>query len=195
MSNAARRIAKLSTSKGAIDATFHPGSSTGGFDGVVTSLVLNSTGSILYVGGTFTTYRGITNSARRIAKLSTSNGTIDTTFHPVSGSGGFNSRVGALALNSTETTLYVGGLFTSYRGVTNSASSIAKLSTFDGAIDTTFHPVSTTGGLGTSSDVGTLTLNTAEDILHVGGFFSSYRSSLLFNAADLDVINGNLTLP
>ena len=169
---AANRIAKLSA-YGVLDTTFHPVSSTGGFNGTVSSLSLNATGTTLYVGGNFTTYRGVADSARYIAKLSTSNGEIDTTFHPVSITGGFNSSVYSLALNATGTTLYVGGDFTSYRGVTNSARYIAKLSTSDGAIDTTFHPVSTTGGL--NATVLSLALNATGTTLYAGGGFTRYR--------------------
>lgn len=173
IANSARRIAKLSTSDGAIDTAFHPVSASGGFDSYPVALALNSSGSILYVGGPFTAYRGVANSARRIAKLSTSDGSIDTTFHPVSASGGFDDYVSALSLNSTGSTLYVGGNFTSYRGVANAGRKIAKLSTSDGAIDTTFHPVSSGGGF--DSAVLTLALNSTGSALFVGGGFTAYR--------------------
>jgi len=173
VTNSALRIAKLSTSDGTIDTSFHPVSTTGGFDSAVYSLALDSTGANLYVGGNFTTYRGVANSARRIAKVSTSDGGIDTTFHPASATGGFEDVVNALTLNSDGSTLYVGGGFTIYRGVTNSAWSIAKLSTGDGGIDTTFHPVSATGGF--DNAITSLVLNSDGTILYVGGHFTEYR--------------------
>lgn len=174
VSNAARNIAKLSTTDGNLDTSFHPSDSSGGFNSSVNALVLNSTGTTIYAGGYFTSYRGVSNAARNIAKLSTSDGAIDATFHPVDSNGGFNSFVNALALNQTGTTLYVGGLFSAYRGVANSARGIAKLSTIDGAIDTTFHPVSASGGFNSQS-VMALALNSAGTILYVGGSFNTYR--------------------
>ena len=186
VADSARYIAKLSTSNGEIDTTFHPVSITGGFNSSVYSLALNATGTTLYVGGDFTSYRGVTNSARYIAKLSTSDGAIDTTFHPVSSTGGFNqdyhaNPVTALALNATGTTLYVGGSFTTYRGVADSARSIAKLSTSDGAIDTTFHPVSSTGGFAVKLEnyyhlsVNSIALDATGTTLYAGGNFLTYR--------------------
>jgi hypothetical protein len=171
------RIAKLSTSDGNIDTSFHPVSGTGGFNSSVFSLALNSSETTLYAGGGFATYRSVANSAKRIAKLSTSDGSIDTSFHPVSAAGGFaGGTVYTLALNSTGSTLYAGGNFTSYRGVTNSANLISKLSTADGSIDTTFHPVSATGGFNVSSVVRGLALNSTGTALFVGGSFTAYRS-------------------
>jgi 3-keto-L-gulonate-6-phosphate decarboxylase len=184
VANSARYIAKLSTSNGAIDTTFHPVSATGGFDTGVMTLALNASGDTLYAGGYFTTYRGVTNSARNIAKLSTSNGAIDTTFHPVSGTGGFSSSVMTLALNASGDTLYAGGYFTTYRGVTNSARYIAKLSTGNGAIDTTFHPVSASGAF--DSYVYALALNASGDTLYAGGSFVTYQGVLASNIAKFD---------
>jgi hypothetical protein len=176
VANSARAIAKLSTSDGSIDTTFHPVSASSGFNGNVFALALDASGTTLYVGGSFTNYRGVVNSANRIAKISTSDGSIDTTFHPVSASSGFNGSVSALALDASGTTLYVGGGFTNYRGVANSARAIAKLSTSDGSIDTTFHPVSATGGFSGGVDVvTTLALDSTGATLYVGGNFTSYR--------------------
>src|SRR5690606_31404224 len=109
-------------------------------DGIVYALALSSDGGALYVGGGFLEYREVNFSARRIAKLSTSDGAIDNMFQPISATGGFGSSVYTIALSSDDAHLYVGGSFLTYQAVDLSARRIAKLSTTDGAIDNTFHP-------------------------------------------------------
>ena len=124
-------------------------------------------GSSLYVGGGFTSYRGIANSAKHLAKLDLTNGSLDTTFSP-SGNNGFNSYVNALIVAGSS--LYVGGFFTDYRGIANSAKNIAKIDLGSGNLDTTFSP---SGNNGFDSSVASLAVSGAN--IYVGGSFSSYR--------------------
>jgi hypothetical protein len=138
----ANYIAKVD-SNGVLDGTFMGGAS-GGFDGEVFAFAVQ--GSSLYVGGGFTAYRGVADSAHRIAKLDPTSGDLDTVFSsPGPTTNGFDSTVFALAGDGSS--LYAGGAFTAYRGAANSANHIAKLNPTSGDLDTVFSsPGPTTNG-------------------------------------------------
>ena len=183
VAGSANYIAKLDLNTGALDTTFSPPAANG-FNGTV--YALTSAGSSLYVGGAFTAYKGVANSARRIAKLNLTSGALDTTFSP-SAANGFNGTV--YALTSAGSSLYLGGAFTSYKGVAGSANRIAKLNLITGALDTTFSPPASNGFDGTVD-----ALAVAGTSLYVGGGFNSYRG--VANAANkiakLDLATGEL---
>src|SRR5207248_4205581 len=87
-------------------------------------------GPFLYVGGGFTHYNaGGGHAAQRLAKLDLT-GSLDTTFTTTTG---FDGQVNALAVGNGS--IYVGGSFSNYRGV--SANNLAKLAPSDGTLDTT----------------------------------------------------------
>lgn len=100
-------IVRLNSTASAIDATFNTGT---GFNGTVSSIVIQSDGKIL-VGGNFTEYNG--QAVKNIARLNT-NGTLDNTFDIGTG---FNFDVKVVAVDSEERVL-AGGWFTSYNGTT-----------------------------------------------------------------------------
>jgi trimeric autotransporter adhesin len=66
-------------------------------------------GSPLYIGGSFTTYRGV--PAQHIAKLDLINGNLDATFTQATG---LDNTVNSLDISGSS--LYLGGSFTAYRG-------------------------------------------------------------------------------
>lgn len=101
--------------------------SLGGFDDTVQTIKIDSNGKI-YVGGAFSNYKSV--QANRIIRLNT-DGSKDTSFD---NSTGFDNIVYNIELTSDEK-LYVGGTFTSYKGVT--ANRIIKLNA-DGTKDTSF---------------------------------------------------------
>jgi hypothetical protein len=148
------RIARLNTD-GTLDASFNPGS---GFNQVVNVITLDSSGK-LYVGGNFTTYDGV--AANRIIKLN-DDGTKDGTFDNTTG---FNTTVNDITLDSLGG-IYVGGLFTLYKSVTENR--IIKLNT-NGTKDATF--VNTTGF---DTTVNTIAVDNNDDIW-VGGSFTSWK--------------------
>ena len=150
------RIARLNTD-GTLDTSFNPGA---GFNDLVQVIKLDSSGK-LYVGGNFTLYDGITNN--RIIKLNT-DGTKDATFDNTTG---FNNTVQYIKLDSLGG-IYVVGLFTLYKSVTNNC--IIKLNT-DGTKDATF--VNTTG---LSSAAYTIAVDNNDDIW-VGGVFTSWKGT------------------
>jgi hypothetical protein len=173
----ANRIAKLKRPSCELDQTFSPADSNG-FNGEVTALVVAA--SSLYAGGNFNSYRGVVDSANRIAKLDLNTGAIDTTFTP-SGNDGFSSTI--WAMTATTSSLYVGGEFSQYRykGVANSTKSIAKLDLITGALDTTFSPPASNGFSYYNPDpccvvsVVVASLVIEGSSLYVGGQFTNYR--------------------
>ena len=162
----ARNIAKLDKTTCAIDKTFNPAG--GGFDATVNSLAV--LGTSLYVGGYFTAYRGVADSAARLAKLDLTTGALDPTFSPAGAAGnGFDAAVNALAVSGTS--LYVAGKFTSYRGGASTPQHIAKLDATTGVNDATFCP----DGMGFSGNAEALVVAGAS--LYVGGSFTSTAPS------------------
>jgi Domain of unknown function (DUF5122) beta-propeller len=183
----ANRIARVKDEDGSLDSTFSPPLSNG-FDGDVA--VLAASADALYVGGSFSTYRGQPSSASCIAKLDPTTGALDTTFSPAGPTAnGFDGRVEALLHDSG--TLHVGGSFSAYRGIADSASSIAKLDAQSGAIDTTFSPPGS--GLNGFDDTVYAIAKRGND-LFVGGDFVAYRGGNhnSRSIAKLDAATGEL---
>jgi uncharacterized delta-60 repeat protein len=131
---------------------------TDGFDNIVSSIVLQTDGKIL-IGGQFTTYKGV--SANRIIRLN-SDGTKDSTFD---NSIGFGASVFAIAIQS-DGKILVGGLFTTYKGVTNNY--IIRLNS-DGSKDLTFD-----NSIGFNNQVTEISIQSDGKIL-VGGDFTTYK--------------------
>ena len=167
---------------GEIDSTFATNMGSG-FNGSVTSIVIS--GANLYVGGAFTTFNGITNNARYIAKLTTA-GVFDTAFSnnldTLTGfpgtSSGFNNVVNSIAVSGTD--LYVGGFFTSFKGIANSAKYIAKLSTagvFDTAFSDNLDVVSGTKATTSGFDTAVESIAVSGTSLYVGGSFTTFKGT------------------
>lgn len=163
----ARNIARLNASTGELDVAFSPAASNG-FENTV--FALTTSGSSLYVGGAFNSYRGVANSANRVAKLDTTTGALDATFSPPA-SNGFDGDVNALLAH--EGSVYVGGAFTAYRGVSSSALGLAKLSAESGALDAAFTP----GGTALFTGGAVHVLAFASPTVCLGGDFVTYRGA------------------
>ncbi len=118
-------IARLNAD-GTPDTTFNPGT---GANGSVRALVLQDNGKVL-IAGEFTQVNGIARA--RVARLNP-NGSLDTTFNPVSGP---DDVVRAVARQS-DGKVVIGGDFTQI-GTTGRAH-IARLNA-DGSLDITFDP-------------------------------------------------------
>lgn len=133
-----------------------------GFDGqVACSLVV---GNAVYVGGSFSKYRG--RFVSRLVKLDARTGELDDSFAT---STTFDGPV--MAVHVMNDALYVGGNFSSYKS--SPARGLAKLNRFNGALDTTFTQAN---GLAQGT-FGTFARSFADDgtSLFVGGEFGSYR--------------------
>ena len=126
---AVNRIARVN-SDGSLDTTFNIGT---GFNGQTTVAVVQPDGKIL-VGGTFTTYNGV--ARRNIARLN-SDGSLDTTFNPGTGTTGpnnINPGVESIAVQS-DGRIVIAGAFTSYNGAAR--NHVVRVNS-DGSIDATF---------------------------------------------------------
>jgi uncharacterized delta-60 repeat protein len=156
--SAANRIIKLNTD-GSVDTSLVTGT---GFSSDVYTIILDSS-SKLYVGGNFSTYN-TSNSCNKLIKLNV-DGSVDTSF--VVGSG-FDSYVLAIALDSANGKVYVGGNFTTYKSTTLS-SRIIRLNT-DGSVDTSF-----VVGSGFDNSVQSISSNFINEYIYVGGNFRSYK--------------------
>jgi uncharacterized delta-60 repeat protein len=140
-----------------LDPSFNIGN---GFNGSTQSSVIQPDGKIIIVGN-FTSYQGITKN--NIIRLN-EDYSIDSSF--VIGTG-FNSFVQTISLQP-DGKILVGGLFSSYNGVSRSA--IIRLNT-DGSIDTSF-----VIGTGFNGYTNNIVLQSDGKIL-VGGDFSSYSGA------------------
>lgn len=122
VADSAWAIAKLDATTGALDTTFSPaGRDNNGFDcklwdtyGAVCSqyppavYVIVTDGTSVFVGGSFSDYRGVGNAANNLAKLDVVTGALDTTFSPPGPTAnGFDRAVNALVLGNGS--LYAGG--------------------------------------------------------------------------------------
>jgi uncharacterized delta-60 repeat protein len=115
-----------------------------GANAVISAMVVQSDGDILY-GGNFTTWNGAT--ANRVVRLN-SNGTTDTDFLTNLGSGA-NNYTNDFAIQS-DGKIVVGGSFTSWNGVTTNR--VVRLNA-DGTKDTTFATNIGTAANGTVAEV------------------------------------------
>ena len=133
----------------------------------VRTLSLSSDETKLYCGGNFTTYNSGTTNASYIARLNTSDGSLDTTFDMTTGA---NNIVYDILVSSgvTGDTIYVGGSFTSIVGSTQNR--LTRLTT-GGTIDNSFNI-----GTGFNSIVYSLAEDSNKD-LYVGGAFSTFTGS------------------
>ncbi len=101
---------------------------------------------------------------------------LDATFAPSVNSVGPSNDVRTIAISSNASSVYIGGLFTSYRTGADSTKGyyLAKLNGSTGAMDLTFNSAANTGP---SADVYALQMSSDGTKLYVGGTFSSYRGA------------------
>lgn len=144
------RIARLN-SDGILDASFDPGA---GANNTVVGIAIQTDGKII-VGGDFTTYNG--SSRNYIARLN-SDGSLDATFNPGSGT---NGTVRTISVQS-DGKILIGGLFSTYNGT--SRNNIARLNS-DGSLDVSFNP-----GSGANSRVNAIQVQMDGKILMCGDF-------------------------
>ncbi|MDO7875687.1 hypothetical protein Q5H93_13160 [Hymenobacter sp. ASUV-10] len=175
---------------GSLDQTFNytAGSATTGANGTVWALALQPDGKVL-VGGSFTSYNGLTGAPNNLLRLNAS-GSLDQTFNYTAGnistgatlSSATNaSVVYALALLPNGTVL-AGGAFDTYNGNGAAPNSLLRLSA-TGSLDTSFNYTASnsTTGLGpvvsnTSGAAYALVLQPNGQVL-VAGSFTSYNAN------------------
>jgi Domain of unknown function (DUF5122) beta-propeller len=151
------------TANGSLDQAFVAGAGTG-FDNTVHVIAPAGDGSgDIYVGGAFINYNGI--PVNRIVRLN-ADGTVDPALFIGTG---FNNTVFTIVPAADGSgDLYVGGAFTSYRGVP--ANNLVRLNA-DGSPDATF-----VTGMGFDNAVQMIALADNSG-LYVGGAFTNYDGS------------------
>ena len=160
---------------GSVDPTFLIGS---GFDNTVFWVVPLANGD-LYVGGAFTTYKGV--PVNRLVRLH-SDGTIDPTF--VTGTGFDNTVLTLLLADDGSGDLYAGGSFTNYNG--NAANDLVRLDS-NGVRDLSFSI-----GVGFNNTVfHVVPVGDGSGDLYVGGAFTSYNN---LQANEMVRLNQNGTM-
>ncbi len=140
-------------------------------------LLLNSTESTLYIGGTFTSINSTTRHL--VAAVSTTDGSL-TSFNP-NVSGGTN-QVSTMALSPDNTRLFLGGTFTTvgassarYFAVVNTSTSIAE-----------------SGTPNFSSLVNRIQISSTGSQIFAGGYFTSINPTSIQNLAAVNTLNGQL---
>lgn len=98
-------LARLN-SNGSLDTSFNPGV---GVNGTIQTIALQANGKII-IGGSFSGYGGV--ARNNIARVNT-DGTVDTTFNPGSGT---NNTVGSLVIQA-DGKIVMGGAFTRVQGI------------------------------------------------------------------------------
>lgn len=161
-------IARL-MQNGRLDRSFDPGSS---FNGTVRAMLVTPNGEI-YVGGSFTAYRGV--AANGLVRL-LPNGDRDPSFTQTSGVQAGRDLY-AMALQP-DGRLLIGGSFETYNGT--SVPFITRLLP-TGAVDISFTP-----GTGPNNYVNAIQYTSTDRIL-VGGSFSSFNGSTRVGIARLGV--------
>ncbi len=137
-------VAKLNLSDGSLDTTFHStvapifGLMGGGPNG---ALSLGSSNTI-WVGGVYS-YGGII--AKGLAKLNATTLTVDSSFNQSSGLIS-DSTMWIRKVHYANSSLYVLGSFTTYRGTNVSNRGIIKLNPTNGNLDVAFNPLCTIAG-------------------------------------------------
>lgn len=160
----AERIVCLNAANGAVVPAFN--SAPGFKDGFVTTIA--PSGTNLFVGGTFTNYKGVVN--QRIICIRGENGLANTTFN-VAGAGataGFNSTVRAIAVEPISERIYVGGDFTSFKTIATKVQRIICLNKIGNQV-TSFQPSTSAF----DNQVFALQLDSSNRPV-VGGSFTTY---------------------
>ena len=173
---AANRIVRINTD-GSKDTSFVYGV---GFSNITSGLGIDSQGKIV-VGGSFSSYSGITSS--RIARLE-SNGSLDIPFTIAIGTG-FDNVTNSLVINSDDS-IYVGGYFAFFDGA--SSNRIIKL-TSGGTRDTSFNVGTGFNSNQTSQPVGLLPAES--NGVYAYGYFTQYSGQSANRICKI-LPNGNL---
>ena len=156
---------------GTLDTSFLLASGDG-IPGQVYSMAIDSSTGKLYVGGTFTSYvrNGVSNSVSRLIRL-LPNGALDSFFPTGEGPSG---EVYAVAWDPVSRKVYVGGNFYWYNdnNLYPEYHYIMRVNE-NGTVDNSF--VGTTYGF--DNVVYAFALDTANNVIYVGGSFSNYVTS------------------
>jgi len=184
----AENLAKINATSAALDQTFT------GASGLVVSAccpleavdAFALSGSSLYLGGDFTSYRG--SAVSNLIKVDASTGVLDTTFTQTNGA---SPLVATLAVANGA--VYLGGLISTYRGT--SLQNLGKVDAATGVLDLTFTQSlgACHGTIGCGGAVWSLTPVGTK--LYVGGDLTIYRGAPAYFFFPVDDTSGALLDP
>jgi uncharacterized delta-60 repeat protein len=166
------RVARLNAN-GSLDGTFnpptYPQSSIETSNNFVQRVSIQNDGKIIIVGRFYATFATLNNISRNgIARLNT-DGTLDTTFDPGTGTGNTTALVHPFTSSiQSDGKIIIGGSFTSFNGI--ATNQFARLNT-NGTLDTTFNI-----GTGFNGLVRTISIQNDGKII-IGGDFTSYNGT------------------
>ncbi len=163
------RLAALDATTGVLDTAWAPAA-----NGDVIALEASSDGSVIFIGGAFTTIDG--GDHRRIAAVDAVDGTIDPTFFAQA-----NNKVHALHV--AEGSLYIGGDFGTVSS--NARKRIAKLDETTGAIAAGWDPI-------VDDSVRDIATSPDGNLVYLGGLFDDIDGTPRNEIAALDAATGNL---
>ena len=148
-----------------------------GTNSVVKALALDSSNNRLYVGGNFTLVQDTTNtvalSAKCVARWDISNNVWrqfgNTAYN------GTSAAVQALALDSSNNQLYVGGQFTTVQDISNTVALSAKYVARWDISNNVWRQLGNTAYNGTNNQVYALAIDSSNNQLYVGGNFGTVQ--------------------
>jgi hypothetical protein len=140
----------------------------------VNSIVINSGGDRIYVGGNFSTLNGAAAGPGLICLTNTGGKISDYSFAA-------GSIVKSLVLNNDGSRLYVGGAFTNYGS--SPYYNLLRINTSNNLVDASFNTLE-----GFSNSVNTIVLsgnNANDDQIFIGGTFTRYKDYFPFYSVNL----------
>lgn len=169
--DASNYIARLN-SDGTLDNTFNSGA---GADNFINTTTIQSDGKII-IGGSFTNFNAT--SRNFIARLNT-NGSLDTSFNPGSGS---NQPILCVSIQS-DGKIILGGNFTTYNGT--SCNRIVRTNS-SGVLDATFNI-----GSGSDGIINSISIQNDSKII-CGGSFTTFNNSSYHSNIMRLIVNGTI---
>ena len=180
------RVASILTSDGSVVSNFNPNANQ-----AVRCLAISKDETKIYIGGAFTSLNGQARS--KVAAFNTVDGTLDSTFNPLTISAG-NGAAGiyTLTLSQDESLLYIGGPLSSVGGVARVG--IAALNSSNGTLATSFQAIINSG-----ANIFSTVLSPDGNTLYLGGTMTSVGGVSTSGIAAVQASNGsldaNFTLP
>ena len=152
-----------------------------GTDTLVNALELDTVNNLLYVGGTFSTVFSGTN-ASNLGQSANNIAIFDLTnlYWNILGSNlsqGVNGSVSSIVLDSTRSMLYVGGTFSSVNDSVNTGGLLSNNIAIWDIFNSVWNLFGTSSSNGVNGAVSTISLDSAHNMLYVGGAFTRANDS------------------
>ena len=171
-------LAAVDATTGALDATWNPGNNSSGY-----VYALAASGSMLYAGGIFTSFKAGTVSRNRLAAFDTSSGAPDT---PAAWNPNADGTVWSLTVSGD--TVYAGGSFTTMEGGAVTRNRLAAIDATTG-LATVWNP---DAGGATSPTPAVYALAVSGATVYAGGDFMMFGGTTRNRLAAINAATGAL---